>query len=297
MSQQLYATDIAAKVNTERANIMSELQSEDVINNDEYIEEVEQDVEESEIAEVEGDDSQSSDLATDSDAEHEKKTESQIAQDKVQEVINKKHWEAKENERKYLAAQKELEQYKAQQQQAAPEVPALPDPFEDDYEQKLKQRDEAMRKRITWEAQQDYVTQQQKHTQEQEQQAKAKELYDKQITYTKRAKDLGISGEDLQKAGETIAHYGLNDGLVMEILGDNDGALITKHLAANPMEIEALNSMSPYQAARHIEAIRPKLEALKPRRTKAPNPSTRLEGKGTDPEAKKYRHISGAKFE
>ena len=260
---------------------MSELQSEEVNDNYDYVEEVEQDndVEVNENAEVS--ESEPADLATDSDAEHEKKTESQIAQDKVQEVINKKHWEAKENERKYLAAQKELEQYKAQQQQAAPEIPPIPDPFEDDYEQRLRQRDEAMRTRITWEAQQDYVTQQQKHTQEQEQQAKAKELYDKQMTYTKRAKDLGISGEDLQKAGEVIAHYGLNDGLVMEILDDNDGALITKHLAANPMEIEALNGMSPYAAARYIETMRPKLAALKPKKTNASTPATRLDGKGT----------------
>jgi hypothetical protein len=270
-----------------------ELQSEEVNDNYDYVEEVEQDndVEVNESAEAS--ESEPADLATDSDAEHEQKTESQIAQDKVQEVINKKHWEAKENERKYLAAQKELEQYKAQQQQAAPEIPPMPDPFEDDYEQKLRQRDEAMRTRITWEAQQDYVTQQQKHTQEQEQQTKAKELYDKQMTYTKRAKDLGISGEDLQKAGEVIAHYGLNDGLVMEILDDNDGALITKHLAANPMEIEALNGMSPYAAARYIETMRPKLAALKPKKTNASTPATRLDGKGTDPDSKKYKHVQG----
>lgn len=275
---------------------MSELQSEEaIVDNDEYVEEVELD--EVESAEVEEDDSQPSDLATDSDAEHEQKTESQIAQDKVQEVINKKHWEAKENERKYLAAQKELEQYRAQQQQAAPEVPPAPDPFEDDYEQKLAQRDEAMRKRIAWETEQNYVTQQQQKLQEQEQQAKAKELYEKQVSYTKRAKDLGINEQDLQKAGETVAHYGLNDGLVMEILSDNDGALITKHLAANPMEIEALNGMTPFQAARHIESMRPKLSALKPKSTKAPSPTTKLDGKGTDPEARKYKHISGAKFE
>lgn len=260
---------------------MSELQSEEAIDNDEYIEEVDQsEVEEAESAEVE-DDSQSSDLATDSDAEHEEKTESQIAQDKVQEVINKKHWEAKENERKYLAAQKELEQYKAQQQQDAPEIPPVPDPFEDDYDLKLKQRDEAMRQRIAWETEQNYIARQNQQVEQQKQETKARELYEKQTTYTQRAKDLGISGEDLQKAGETVAHYGLNDGLVMEILGDNDGALITRHLAANPMEIEALNGMSPYQAAIYIERMRPKLEALKPRRTKAPSPSTRLEGKGT----------------
>lgn len=272
---------------------MSELQSEEAIDNDEYIEEVDQnEVEEAESAEVE-EDSQPADLATDSDAEHEQKTESQINQDKIQEVINKKHWEAKENERKYLAVQKELEQYKAQQQQAAPEIPPIPDPFEDDYEQKLRQRDEAMRTRISWETEQNYITQQQQRMQEQEQQTKAKDLYEKQMTYTKRAKDLGISGEDLQKAGETIAHYGLNDGLVMEILSDNDGALITKHLAANPMEIEALNGMSPYAAARYIETMRPKLAALKPKKTNANTPATRLDGKGTDPDSKKYKHVQG----
>ena len=276
---------------------MSELQSEEVNDNYDYVEEVEQDndVEVNESAEVS--ESEPSDLATDSESEHEQKTESQIAQDKVQEVINKKHWEAKENERKYHAAQKELEQYKAQQQQAAPEIPPIPDPFEDDYEAKLRQRDEVMRRRIAWETEQNYITQTQQRQQEATQQAKAKELYEAQTKYTERARAFGISGEDLQKAGETIAHYGLNDDLVMEILSDGDGALITKHLAANPMEIEALNGMTHFQAARYIESVRPKLAALKPKRTNAAQPPTRLQGKGSIKANKlEDRYLAGGEF-
>ena len=274
---------------------MSELQSESVVDDGEYVEETEKPIETTEGAEV--DESQSADLATDSESGHEEKTESQINQDKVQEVINKKHWEAKENERKYQAAQKELEQLKAQQQQAAPDIPSIPDPFEDDYDQKIKQRDEAMRRRIAWETEQNYITQSQQKQQELEQQAKAKEMYDAGVKYSERAKAFGISDKELQEAGQAVSHYGLSNDLAIEILNDNEGALITKHLAVNPMEIEALNSMTPFQAARYIEGMRPKLAALKPKKSNTPEPATRLEGKGKDPEANKYRHISGAKFE
>lgn len=269
---------------------MSELQSEDVaIDNDEYIEEVEQD----EIAE----DESPSDLATDSDTEHEKKTESQINQDKVQEVINRKHWEAKESERKLLAAQKELEQYKAQQQQAAPNVPDLPDPFDDDYGAKMQQRDQAMRQLLEWESSQRYEQTSQQARQQEEQERLNKELYEKQTKYVQRAKDSGITEQDLQAIGGAIANYGLRDDLVIEILDDNDGPLIAKYLAANPMKMEELSSLTPYQSARYIETLRPSLASLKPRKTNAPNPSTRIEGKGKDATRKRYKNLGNAKFE
>ena len=268
---------------------MSELQSEDVtIDNDEYIEEVEQD----EIAE----DESPSDLAPDSDPGHEEKTESQINQDKVQEVINRKHWEAKESERKLLAAQKELEQYRAQQQ-AAPNVPDLPDPFDDDYGAKMQQRDQAMRQRLEWESRQRYEQTSQQARQQEAQERLNKELYEKQTKYVQRAKDSGITEQDLQAIGSAIANYGLRDDLVVEILDDKDGPLIAKHLAANPMKMEELSSLTPYQSARYIETLRPSLAALKPRITNAPNPSTKIEGKGKANRNKlESQYLEGGEF-
>jgi hypothetical protein len=292
----MYATLFAAcrKTIPLRAKNMSELQSNEIdIDADEYIEESESN--EDEVAEDESE-SDPSDLAPDSDSEHEEKPERQINA-KAQEVINKKHWEAKENERKYLEAMRELEHLKSQQQQSAPEVPPVPDLFDDDYESKLRQRDEALRQRVVYDTQQEWIAMQRKQEQELSQQAHAKLIYEKQLKYTSRAKELGISEQDLQQAGQAIAHYGLKDDLVIEILDDADGALIARHLAANPIDIEALNGMSSYQAARYIEKIRPKLEALKPKRTKAPSPATKLEGKASDPESRRYKHLGNAKFE
>ena len=89
----------------------------------------------------------------------------------------------------------------------------------------------------------------------------------------------------------------LSDDLVMHILADNDGPLITKHLAANPQDGYELASMSPYSVGQFLDGIKTKASALKPKTSSTPAPATNLQGNGVDPEAGKYSHIKGAKFE
>ena len=116
-------------------------------------------------------------------------------------------------------------------------------------------------------------------------------------SYSNKALELGIKQDELQAAGNAVAGYGLSDDLVMHILADSDGPLITKHLAANPQDGYQLATMSPYTVGQFLDGIKTKASALKPKTSSTPAPATNLQGNGVDPEAGKYTHIKGAKFE
>ena len=108
---------------------------------------------------------------------------------------------------------------------------------------------------------------------------------------------MGIKQDELQAAGNAVAGYGLSDDLVMHILSDSDGPLITKHLAANPQDGYQLASMSPFAVGNFLDGIKQKASALKPKTSSTPAPATNLTRNGVDPEAGKHIHIRGATFE
>tara|TARA_R110002096_G_scaffold136233_2_gene288666 strand:- start:156 stop:968 length:813 start_codon:yes stop_codon:yes gene_type:complete len=256
-------------------------------------------------SEIIADHEDGADLATDSDEVHEDTPhvdEEAVKQEAIQKTINKKHFEAKEAERKLKDAEKQILEFqtKEREQYAAKvgTIPDMPDPFDDDYDVKMKQRDEAIIAQANFNQVNQNFQQQQQHQQQQVQAEKQQQLQTQMQAYNTRTKELGISQEELQAAGNTVAQYGISDDLTMAILADSDGPLLTKYLAANPTELSDLSGMNPLQAAMHIERnVRAKATALKPRTTNAPKPSDNLRGKGAKPANDKYKHISGAKFE
>lgn len=273
---------------------MSELENDFEVEQDEYVEEVEAE----EVEEVEeSDDSEPSDLAPDSEAEHEEQPqdEHRVNQEKVNQVINRKHREAMEWKEKYEALMRNAPQ---QQQEAAPEILPLPDPFDDDYDSKVKARDESIQQRANWEADQKLRQQHQQATQQAAQRAQLEQLQAQAKTYTERAKAFGIPNEELQAAANTVAQAGLSDKLAVAFLGDEDGPLFTKYLASNPMEAYELAQMDEVQAAFHLErVVRPKVQALKPKKTNAPKPTTKPKSVAGDKDLGKYQNLGGAKFE
>ncbi|WP_372857627.1 hypothetical protein [Pseudoalteromonas sp.] len=244
-------------------------------------------------------------LAPASESEHEEqpKVEDEVAkQEAIQKAINKKHFEAQQAKRDLEAANKRIEEFEARQREEMAaqvgNIPPAPDPFDDDYDEKIRERDELIARKAQFDAQQSVWQQQQQTQQQQAQQLKQEQLQAQVQAYNARTKELGISPDELQAAGNTVAQYGISDDLTMAILADSDGPLITKYLAANPMELSSLSNMNPLQGAMHIERIvRAKATALKPKTSKAPNPSENLQGKGHKPDDGRYRNIKGAKFE
>jgi hypothetical protein len=225
--------------------------------------------------------------------------EVEAAKQKANDAFNKQYGEKKQLERD-LAAQRE-ENAKFQQaerdRQAAKvgTIPDMPDSFDDDFDQKMKERDEALIAQANFNTQNQNYQQQQQFQQQQEAQAKQVKVQESMASYSQKATELGIKQEELQAAGNTVAQYGLSDDLVMHILADSDGPLITKHLAANPQEGFQLAQMSPFLVGNFLDGIRTKASALKPRTSNAPNPSDNLQGKGHKPSSQ-HKHIGGATF-
>lgn len=275
---------------------MSELQSQD-----EHFEEVES--EEFEQADVEQQDNDA-DLATDSEPEHEKNTEDDIEksntvnQEAINKVINRKHYEAQEAKRQAEEYKRQLEQYQQQQTSQAPQVPERPDPFDDDYDAKMANYEQAVAAKGRYDYEQQLKQQQQleqNQRQQQEQQAKMREGLTK---YVETGKKAGMSVEEMTQAGQMVESYGLTVDLQNYLLTDDDGPLIVKHLAANPVLTSELSNMTPYQAAIYLErSVRPQALKLKPKTTAAPNPAKRVTSGNVDPELGRFKHIGGAKFE
>lgn len=243
------------------------------------------------------------DLAPVSEAEHEEQPqvdEEAAKQEAIQKAINKKHFEAKQAERERDEANRKLAEFEQKQRdQIAAQmgnIPEMPDAFDDDYEIKVKQRDEALIAQANFNTQNQAFLQQQKFEQQQEAQAKQVEVQKSITNYSKKAGELGIKQDELQAAANTVATYGLSDDLVLHILSDSEGPLITKHLAANPQDGVELATMSPFAVGTFLNDIKQKASALKPKKSNAPKPATNLQGNGATP-TDGYNNIKGAKFE
>jgi hypothetical protein len=227
--------------------------------------------------------------------------EVEVAKQKANDAFNRQYGEKKQLERDNAAQAAELSklQQAERDRQAAQigEIPAMPDAFDEDYEQRVKQRDDALIAQASYNANNQYFLQQEELRQQQEAQAQQVKTQESIVKYNAKASEFGIKSDELQAAGNAVANYGLSDDLVMHILGDSDGPLITKHLAANPQDGYQLASMSPYDVGSFLDGIKSKAGALKPKTSSTPSPATNLQGNGVDQSQGNYKNISGTKYE
>jgi hypothetical protein len=245
-------------------------------------------------------------LATETETTEQTQTPEQIqaAKDRrVQDAINKQHKKYRDEERKRIQienqlkeSQKKLQEFESQN--AVIDIPEMPDPYDDDFEQKVRERDNLIQQKAAFEAQQSYALQQQQAQQQQQQMQEQQKLDEQAIKYAKRAAEMGISSQELQQAGNVVAEYQLPDTIVMGILNDPEGGLITKYLASNPLEIDNIRQLDPFSAATYInQNVRPKAAELKPKTSNTPQPASTVSGGGADPDGDRYWAIKGAKFE
>lgn len=242
------------------------------------------------------------DLAPVSEAEHEEQPQvddEAAKQEAINKAINKKHFELKQKEREANELKARLDAIEAKEREAqaaqVANIPPMPDAFDDDYEEKVKKRDEALIAQANFNAQQQAYTQQAQIQQQQAQAAEQARLAEQVTAYNKRASDLGIQKDELNAAANVVGSMGLSDELVKHILADSDGPLIVKHLAENMQEGFDLATMNPYLVGAKLDQIKASASALKPKTTKAPKPADVLQGNGAKPSSK-YKHIGGAKF-
>lgn len=257
----------------------NELQDENIIES--TVQDVEQDIEHSEVG---------SDLAT--EKQEVKKPHVEFNQEQ-QEVFNKaiarKTFELRETERRLDAERQERERYALELERLrAPvlDIPPMPDPYEDGYEQKVKYRDQAIALKAAHDAQ-NYQRQQAQQAQEQEANYRRQQDLEKSVSeYKSNALKFGVKQEELTQAAQTVANYGINEDLAMAIIGDEQGALITTYLADNIEDLDKVVRMTPIQAAMYIASVvKPKAQARKPKVSSAPEPTLAVRGNGA-PESK-----------
>lgn len=161
-----------------------------------------------------------------------------------------------------------------------PNVPAMPDPYDDDYARRVAERDKAIADAAAWDAKQ-AVSEQQRIEREQQRQFQAQQGFLNTVQeYAKRATTLGVTQQELAESGNAVKEYGISDDVAMHILADDKGPLITKYLARNPVELDNIAQMSPMRAAAYIESVvKPKI-AVPNRTTNAPAPPETLGRRG-----------------
>lgn len=259
-----------------------------------------QDIELEEV-ETEGQETDS-ESSPDTEEVQEKQTEplfNEEQQKVFNEQIYKERGKRRASERELEALNnkiKDLEQQIPKEQR--PAVPKEPDPFalsEADFQQQARLRDEAIARQAAYDAQQRFHEQERQRVHQEQIQKEQELLNDKVATYSQRAVQLGISTEELQVAGNSVAQFGMSDEVINYILEDDLGPAITKYLSQNITELDGLRAMSPTQAAVRIAThVREKASALKPKVNAAPDPVNAPERAGKAPSAKAPK---GAIFE
>ena len=246
-------------------------------------------------------------LATDSDGEHKEKPQVDEAADKkaaTQQLINdrigKVTFQAKQAERERDELREQIakrdEEDRAAEAARAGDIPSIPNELDDDFAEKMAERDAAIRRQTQFEASQANYQQQQKDQQALAQQQVQAEQQKTLIAYNARAAELSIDAQELQAAENAIVSFGVTGDLASHIMSDPDGPLIVKELAANPSDAMTLINLSPFQQGAYLDQIKAKAEALKPKPTNTPAPSDVLTGSGAQVDAGKYPNSGGATF-
>ena len=205
----------------------------------------------------------------------------------------------REEQKQKEAALKEAEELKKRlaefEREKEPEVPNMPDPFDDDFEKKVAERDEAIRKAVAYQQKQEFLREQKSNElkkQQEERESHTKKVLD---TYRERVKEVGFTEEEQIKNENVIAAYIQDQSIAEFILSNDDGPLLIKALAENPVELERIAHMNAMQAAVYItNIVAPNAKKLRPQTTKTPAPAKIQHGSGY---VKEDPLIAGAHFE
>ena len=234
-----------------------------------------------------------------SDENHEQKIEfSEGQQAHINDLMGKKTFKYRESERQHESQVADLKRQLEETQAKIPQLtrPPIPeiDPYSETLEQDLVKRDDAVRAQAKFDRDESDKTVQAEQTQAQSVKIQ-QEATDKLVkTYNDRATQLGVNVIELQADEATVMSYGIDQDVANFILADDQGPLIVKYLAKNPLEMEVLRGLTPQHAAIRIHTdIKGKASALGVKTPTAPTPVETLSGSGMP---LKERGPSGATY-
>lgn len=269
---------------------MSELQADTYTIEEDPAESVEDENVETEQSE------ETAESAPDSGETHNKKVGFTEEQQRIfDEAISKKVFKAKEAEREAARLRKELDAIKAAQpKETPPDIPPMPEPYAENYEAEVAARDKAIRARAEYELRESQRAEDQLRADAASGDKAAEQFQAKVSEYMGRAKALGVTEQELQAAGQSVANYGIHDELVGFILDSEAGPLITRYLSKNLAELDKLSEMSPIKAAVYIENVLKHKAVGSRKTTSAPDPVDTLRGTGAP---RKERGPVGATYD
>lgn len=241
-----------------------------------------------------------SDLAPDKGDNPEEKqaTEGELAQA----AINKQHKRFRDEERGHQDTKTQLQEAQQkltalQADQPEPIIPPMPDSFDDNFDELVKQRDAAIVAVTQHNTQQGIAAQTAQSAENDRALEGQRQAQADADTLSTNAVKQGIKIEDLNVAAAKVGEYHLDPALVVELMTNEDGPVMIAHLAANPMELDALRQLPLGQAFGVLHGkIRTAAQALKPKTSDAPDPPELLGGDGK-PEGDNRPMIAGASFE
>lgn len=227
--------------------------------------------------------------------------EVEVAKRKSNEAFNKQYGEKKQLERELEAQRKRVEELEKsdRDRQAAQvgNIPSMPDAFDDDFDAKVKARDEAIIAQANHNASNQVYLQQQQQSQQQAAQVKQQAQAKLEQDFLSNARGTGANDNEITSVVNTLVQSGVTGDLGGAIMADKDGFYVAKYLAENPIEAHELTTMNPILAGAKYAEVKSKASALKPKTSNAPKPASNLHGNGVDPEAGRYKHLKGTKYE
>lgn len=235
-----------------------------------------------------------SDSTPDNGGGHEKITFSEDQQKVLDKAIGRQTHKAREAERQAEKLRLELEEAKKQIPKAErPAIPELPDPYDDDYEDRLKARDAAISAAAQFDARETYRVEQEQAQQAARRQSQVEALQANQESYNEKMEALKLPKAELQLAAMKVEKAGISLDLLSEVMSSESGPLLTMHLADNPDDLALLNSLSGDHLKRYLNAaIVPQLKAPKAQPS-SPPPIDTERGGGASTE---HPALKGVKF-
>lgn len=245
---------------------------------------------------IEADNPGQSESSTDGGENRENKTEFTAEQQEIfNREIGKKTFKIREAERRAEELAAKLKETESRlPAQTRPDVPPMPDQFDDNFDQRVQERDQAILAQAQFDAAQRIKTEQQQQAAQAKQRQEQEALVKSAESYRNNAIKRGVDMAELQAAGAQVSAFGLRNDVAGEILTDEMGPNITLYLAKNPQVMQELNSASPIRAGALYDQIRANASGMSKKVTTPPDPVEPLSGTGVPP---KDRGPSGATYE
>jgi len=200
-------------------------------------------------------------------------------------AINKKHYELMEERRKTAGLEAELEKAKASLPTASrPSIPGLPDRYDDNYEEQMASRDDAIKSAAAFDAQETSNAERQAAIAADQAKLSQQQTVEREGKFLERARTSGITDNEITTSLQTVASYGgVGADLATFIMESETGPAVAAYLAQNPEEIISIQGMTPAHGAVYISNVVQQKAAEISRTSNAPPPADTLGGGGAPP--------------